>query len=80
MVPLLPDGLVSVTGFHFQRGWEAVMDMEIERDIEVSKEENVETDLDEMKRRLKEMEDEAAALQEMQVKVEKEIVGTHLFW
>ncbi|CAM8944979.1 unnamed protein product [Rhodiola kirilowii] len=73
MVPLLPDGLVSVTGFHFQRGWEAVMDMEIERDIEVSKEENVETDLDEMKRRLKEMEDEAAALQEMQVKVEKEM-------
>lgn len=32
-----------------------------------------ETDLDEMKKRLKEMEDEAAALREMQAKVEKEM-------
>ena len=30
-------------------------------------------ELDEMKKRLKEMEDEAAALREMQAKVEKEI-------
>ncbi|VFQ88227.1 unnamed protein product [Cuscuta campestris] len=34
-------------------------------------------DLDEMKRRLKEMEEEAAALREMQAKVEKEMCAVH---
>ncbi|GLT64731.1 hypothetical protein SLA2020_372050 [Shorea laevis] len=42
-------------------------------DVDMVAEENTETELDDMKRRLKEMDDEAAALREMQAKVEKEM-------
>ncbi|ONK61259.1 uncharacterized protein A4U43_C08F27850 [Asparagus officinalis] len=37
--------------------------------------ESYDPELDEMKKRLKEMEDEAAALREMQAKIEKEMGG-----
>ncbi|XP_021887174.1 polyadenylate-binding protein 2-like isoform X1 [Carica papaya] len=42
-------------------------------DVDMAAPENNDTELDDMKRRLKEMEDEAAALREMQAKVEKEM-------
>ncbi|KAK4762071.1 hypothetical protein SAY87_029955 [Trapa incisa] len=42
-------------------------------DVDMTAPETTETELDDMKRRLKEMEDEAAALREMQAKVEKEM-------
>ncbi|KAI4296390.1 hypothetical protein L6164_036353 [Bauhinia variegata] len=42
-------------------------------DVDMQGEETNEAELDDMKRRLKEMEDEAAALREMQSKVEKEM-------
>ncbi|GKV35414.1 hypothetical protein SLEP1_g43681 [Rubroshorea leprosula] len=42
-------------------------------DVDMAAAENTETELDDMKRRLKEMDDEAAALREMQAKVEKEM-------
>ncbi|KAB2050853.1 hypothetical protein ES319_A12G015400v1 [Gossypium barbadense] len=42
-------------------------------DVVMAAPESTEADLDDMKRRLKEMEDEAAALREMQAKVEKEM-------
>ncbi|KAL2342086.1 hypothetical protein Fmac_010026 [Flemingia macrophylla] len=42
-------------------------------DVEMQAAETNESDLDDMKKRLKEMEDEAAALREMQAKVEKEM-------
>ncbi|KAL1366157.1 hypothetical protein HN51_014036 [Arachis hypogaea] len=42
-------------------------------DVDMLGAEHTEADLDDMKRRLKEMEDEAAALKEMQAKVEKEM-------
>ncbi|KAE8663773.1 Polyadenylate-binding protein 2 [Hibiscus syriacus] len=42
-------------------------------DVVMATEESTEADLDDMKRRLREMEDEAAALREMQAKVEKEM-------
>ncbi|WRX16315.1 hypothetical protein QQP08_008802 [Theobroma cacao] len=42
-------------------------------DVNMAAAESTETDLDDMKRRLKEMEEEAAALREMQAKVEKEM-------
>ncbi|KAI4318466.1 hypothetical protein MLD38_032167 [Melastoma candidum] len=44
-----------------------------EDDVDMSVADNPEAELDEMKRRLKEMEDEAAALREMQAKVELEM-------
>ncbi|GAU34114.1 hypothetical protein TSUD_65930 [Trifolium subterraneum] len=42
-------------------------------DVDMLGADNNEADLDDMKKRLKEMEDEAAALREMQAKVEKEM-------
>ncbi|MED6139335.1 Polyadenylate-binding protein 2 [Stylosanthes scabra] len=42
-------------------------------DVDMVVADNTEADLDDMKKRLKEMEDEAAALREMQAKVEKEM-------
>ncbi|KAI4367486.1 hypothetical protein MLD38_023219 [Melastoma candidum] len=42
-------------------------------DVDMSAAENAEAELDDMKKRLKEMEDEAAALREMQAKVEREM-------
>ncbi|XP_058731417.1 polyadenylate-binding protein 2-like isoform X2 [Vicia villosa] len=42
-------------------------------DVDMVGADNNEADLDDMKKRLKEMEDEAAALREMQAKVEKEM-------
>ncbi|PPD73121.1 hypothetical protein GOBAR_DD29950 [Gossypium barbadense] len=42
-------------------------------DVVMAAPESTEADLDDMKKRLKEMEDEAAALREMQAKVEKEM-------
>ena len=39
--------------------------------VDMQRPENNEAELDDMKKRLKEMEDEAAALREMQAKVEK---------
>ncbi|KAF3435039.1 hypothetical protein FNV43_RR22126 [Rhamnella rubrinervis] len=42
-------------------------------DIDMAGPESTEAELDDMKKRLKEMEDEAAALREMQAKVEKEM-------
>ncbi|KAK9287358.1 hypothetical protein L1049_015775 [Liquidambar formosana] len=45
----------------------------MENDVDMAGEENEEAELDDMKKRLKEMEDEAAALREMQAKVEKEM-------
>nr|AFK38116.1 unknown [Medicago truncatula] len=42
-------------------------------DVDMIGADNNEADLDDMKKRLKEMEDEAAALKEMQAKVEKEM-------
>ncbi|XP_019445559.1 PREDICTED: polyadenylate-binding protein 2-like isoform X1 [Lupinus angustifolius] len=42
-------------------------------DVDMVGEDNTVVELDEMKKRLKEMEDEAAALREMQAKVEKEM-------
>uniref|UniRef100_A0A3N7EHW5 Polyadenylate-binding protein 2 n=1 Tax=Populus trichocarpa TaxID=3694 RepID=A0A3N7EHW5_POPTR len=42
-------------------------------DVDMAAAETNESELDDMKKRLKEMEDEAAALLEMQAKVEKEM-------
>ncbi|GLT94377.1 hypothetical protein SLE2022_121200 [Rubroshorea leprosula] len=42
-------------------------------DVDMAAAENTEADLDDMKRRLKEMEEESAALREMQAKVAKEM-------
>ncbi|XP_054803614.1 polyadenylate-binding protein 2-like isoform X1 [Prosopis cineraria] len=42
-------------------------------DVDMQSADNNEAELDDMKKRLKEMEDEAAALREMQAKVEKEM-------
>ncbi|KAF9663413.1 hypothetical protein SADUNF_Sadunf17G0047200 [Salix dunnii] len=42
-------------------------------DVDMAAAETTEAELDDMKKRLKEMEDEAAALREMQAKVEKEM-------
>ncbi|KAI9125360.1 hypothetical protein K1719_003976 [Acacia pycnantha] len=42
-------------------------------DVDMQSAESNEAELDDMKKRLKEMEDEAAALREMQAKVEKEM-------
>ncbi|XP_030459247.1 polyadenylate-binding protein 2-like [Syzygium oleosum] len=44
-----------------------------EGDVEMSPADSGEAELDDMKKRLKEMEDEAAALREMQAKVEREM-------
>lgn len=45
----------------------------MEDDVDMARADEDVTDLDDMKKRLKEMEDEAAALREMQAKVEKEM-------
>lgn len=45
----------------------------MEDDVDMARADEAVTDLDDMKKRLKEMEDEAAALREMQAKVEKEM-------
>lgn len=50
-----------------------VAEMEGDVDMSTADDDAAVKELDEMKRRLKEMEEEAAALREMQAKVEKEI-------
>jgi len=59
-------------------------EMEGDVDMSAADDDAAVKELDEMKRRLKEMEEEAAALREMQAKVEKEIgsvqgFSSHLF-
>lgn len=60
---------------HEVYGGEIPMEAEMEADMEnqAAPDEDAVKELDEMKKRLKEMEDEAAALREMQAKVEKEM-------
>uniref|UniRef100_A0A0V0IUY3 Putative ovule protein n=1 Tax=Solanum chacoense TaxID=4108 RepID=A0A0V0IUY3_SOLCH len=60
---------------HEVYGGEIPMEAEMEADMDnhPAADEDAVKELDEMKKRLKEMEDEAAALREMQAKVEKEM-------
>ncbi|XP_055810974.1 polyadenylate-binding protein 2-like [Solanum dulcamara] len=60
---------------HEVYGGEIPMEAEMEADMEnnAAPDDDAVKELDEMKKRLKEMEDEAAALREMQAKVEKEM-------
>ncbi|KAE9613452.1 hypothetical protein Lal_00015872 [Lupinus albus] len=61
-------GIKKPTGFNSH----CVGDMEND-DVDMVGEDSTKVELDDMKKRLKEMEDEAADLREMQAKVEKEM-------